>query len=216
MKLLQELLELPNQLLEAELDDIKSSGAVEIKDLIKAYPNNYKKHLEKLWGTEFLTYKGQKLFSGGHDIGPVYDGAIKASEAAMKKVRIPLEILDEEGNDTEIDCNIDGSQECYLGYKESSDQLYIGYDCWLDEESWNEWARVFDDSDPKIEKGLDKSWKDFNKKTFIGMLFELTTTNGKTFKAEEDDSQDSRKGFYQGTYNGHNFKRLKLIDLRLD
>jgi hypothetical protein len=38
--------------------------------------------------------------------------------------------------------------------------------------------------------------------------------DGKTFKA--DLIQDSAGGFYKGIYGGHEFKRLGLVDLRLD
>jgi len=238
MKLLQELLELPQQLVEAAAAEITKHGPVEIKDVIAHFPSKYKKVLQVLWGTHRLTYKGQQLFTGREssmddtaaDLGPVYMGAIHAAEKAMKKMTVPVDIqgmpdvlLNDEnvrrkhGNlESEIESEIDESQECYLGYDPKHDQLYIGFDCWLNDEAYNEFANQFDDSNPEIEKALNKVWKEFNEKKFQGELFKLTSSDGKNFKAEEDDSVSGPGGFYKAVYKSPGFKRLGLVDLRLD
>lgn len=224
MKLLQELLELPETLFEAAIEDIKTAAKpIELSALVKL--KDHKKIINKLWGTKYLAYKGQTFFTsesivggGGSTFGPAYNGAIKAAEKEFKQIELdPIEVQNPKGKRNEID-NIkfeNNFQEVYLGYDPKSDKLYIGYDAWADlDAAFTKWSNKFDDEDPEVEKVLDKVWKEIKDQDFQGVLFELETKNGKTFSADVDDIEE--RGFYKGIYKSPMFKHKNLIDLRLD
>ena len=195
------------------LQEAKNVEPLEVKDAVK-------KSTKRL-DLQNLTYKGQSFFTSS-GFGPVYSGAIKAAEDLIKKIKIPLDVIrPDDGSTEELDFKLEvNPQECYLGYSPASDDLYIGFDCVIDvSETWDKWCddEGFDDSDRKIEIGLNKSWKEISKKTAFGILLKLKTTDGKTFKAEDIDSVDGvGGGFYRTCYKSPAFKRLKLVDLRLD
>ena len=228
MNLLQELLYISNTgLTLQEAEDLKKGGPLELKDVIEHFPGKYAKVMKVLWGTHRLVYKGQPFFTGKEstmehtsaDIGPAYRGVMKAAEKELKKMTVPIDVLVPGTDETEeLDFKFtDDCQECYLGYDPKTDKLWVGYDCWVDYEgTWNKWSEQFDDDDKKIEKGLDKSWKELNSHGMMGALFELTSTDGKQYKAEEYDGNFEFRGFYNGIYRTSDFKRLKLVDLRLD
>lgn len=200
---------------------LESDAPVEIHDLVKNFPTTHKKALQKLWGGKRLVYKGKTLFDHD-DHGPAYRGAIKAAEKAKKRgLSLSFRFRDAE---TEKEVDISEMQEVYLGYDESQDKLYIGFDAWLDDQAIEE---VFDDLyresegeefdvDSNEPKFVD-AWREFKKlegKGLWGLLFELDSTDGEHFTA--DLVHDEADGFYRGIYRSQVFKSMKLIDLRLD
>lgn len=219
MKLLKELLELPETLLEAAIDDIKKAAKpVELSAIVKL--KDYKNIIKKLWGSEFIAYKGQPFFKDKNsaNYGPAYEGLLKAAEKEFKHIEMdPIYVEDPKGKESEIN-NIkfqDGPQEVYLGYDPKSDKLYVGYDANADiDAAFSKWSDKFDDEDPAVEKSLDKTWREIQNQDFQGVLFELDTKNGKNFSADVTDIE--KRGFYKGIYKSPMFKHKKLIDLRLD
>lgn len=201
---------------------------IELKDIYAAQKGKTEKAIDKLWGTDKLMYKGQLFFKGtDHDFGPVYEGAFKAAEKVFKKFNTEL-VFRHESKEVEVELGDRDSQEVYLGWSPTEDKLYMGFDAWLQDETNNGINNAFDDMyheatgdkydpDSKDTK-YHKAWKEFSDSNlFLGILVELTTTDGKKFTADIVESVG--KGFYSGIYNSKNnseFKRLKLIDLRLD
>jgi hypothetical protein len=200
----------------------EETGSYEIKDLIDNFPSKHGKALQKMWGKSgALLYKGQSLFQDG-DLGPAYNGAMKAAEKYDgKELEVQIHF---KGESDSADIEVDGMQECYLGYDRKRDVLYIGYDAWLSDESIE---KAFDTvyeyaTGERFDADNDEHHEEFRKwksgkeyPGFTGLLFELSTTDGKRFDAEL--MEDAPGGFYQGIYNkSPEFKRLGLVDLRLD
>jgi hypothetical protein len=200
---------------------LESDAPVEIHDLVKNFPTTHKKALQKLWGGKRLVYKGKTLFDHD-DFGPAYRGAIKAAEKVSKRgLHLSFSFRDAV---IEKDVDISEMQEVYLGYDESEDKLYIGFDAWLDDQAIEE---AFDDLYRKSEgeefdvdsnepKFVD-AWREFRNKegkSLRGLLFGLDSTDGEHFTA--DLVYDKVGGFYRGIYRSPFFKSMKLIDLRLD
>jgi hypothetical protein len=200
---------------------LEEAGSYEIKDLVTNFPSKHGKALQKMWGKSgALLYKGQPLFKDG-SLGAAYEGAMEAAEKMQGRTVATSLYFDGSSNDVELE--VDEMQEVYLGYDKKQDKLYIGYDVWLNDESVErEFDKSFEDitgdrfdADNDEHSKIFRDWR--NSKDypgFSGFLFELSSKDGKTFKA--DLIQDSSGGFYKGIYGGHEFKRLGLVDLRLD
>lgn len=216
MQLIQELLKLTEKVVDKDTP-------IELKDLVANFPSMHGKAISKLWGGKRLTYKGQPFFNG-RETATVYDGAIKAAEKAMKNLEVVLTVFHSNGKsivDQEYTfTGVDESQECYLGYDPKADKLYIGFDCWMSDEQYE---KPFNDESSKPDLEAAGPWKKFSElnSRMYGVLFELTSTDGKTFKA--DCVETGRKvknnktigGFYPGVYENIG-QHVKLVDLRLD
>lgn len=202
---------------------LEEAGSYEIKDLVQNFPSTHGKALQKMWGKSgALLFKGQPLFKDD-DLGPAYEGAMKAAEQ-YDGTDVEVQVY-YEGDSDSVDIQVDGMQECYLGYDKKHDKLYIGYDVWLNDESIESaFDYIFksatgerfdaDNDDHNEEYRVWKSSKDYP--GFMGFLFELSSKDGKRFNADLIHSEVG--GFYKGIYNSKSgeFKRLGLTDLRLD
>ena len=201
-------------------------GPVELKDIVKAFPSKASKAIDKLWGGPRLVYHGMQFFDGD-GLGLAYEKAEEAAKAEMDDHEVELSFhvggTDElDMDDYNFTTKVEDAQECYLGYDPKHDVLYIGYDAWLDENDFNEkWddefkkatGKVFDMDDEEHQKVFDSAWEEWKKMGGYGMLFRLTP-RGKAFSA--DVVLEDAGGFYRGIYRGPAFKRLGLIDVRLD
>lgn len=200
--LLRELLE--------EKNTLDKNKTYEIRDVVEFFPKGKEKLLRKFWGFDGgLTYKGQLLFTKG-DLGPAYEGADKAAE---KYINDPDKFYVMVYNKLEIPAH--DAQECYLGYDPKDNSLWIGYDVWLDEETFNQ---EFDKAYPREDvegKVFKEAWEEF-KNAFTGVLLPLKSTDGKKFKVVASKTIERPGGFYSGIYNRNDTKKLGLIDLRLD
>lgn len=205
----------------------EEAGPVEVADIIRNFPSQHKKALQKLWGGPRLVYHGMPFFDEIYDkIGPVL-------EAAQKRVEVELSIqLDErlvqainpkaDWDEFEFSSKVADGQEVYMGYDLKADSLYVGIDAWIDEEDFNsEWDKQFkrnmkeefESDEPSHQKLFNAVHKQYQKLGFQGVLFKLNKV-GRSFKAVE--VMTNEKGFYQGTYKSGEFKSLGLVDLRLD
>jgi hypothetical protein len=222
--------------------DLPADGEVAVEDLVKFFPSKHKAAIQKLWGSERLTFHGEKFFSSDKH-GPVYDGVLKAAEegfgadTALVNINIAPSHMPPPGNqrkwrdyvedmkdfEADIKLDFDDAQEVYLGYQPSSGNLWVGFDAWLDESDLNEKIDDYMDSLDNIhgnmrddvENYIGKEAQDTN---FFGVLMELTTSDGKTFEVSEIIVEPH--GFYKGVHSHAGkygpFSRLNLIDLRTD
>lgn len=200
--LLRELLE--------EKTQIDKNKTYEIKDIVEFFPKGKEKLLQKFWGMDGgLTYKGQLLFTK-NDLGPAYEGVIKAGEDYINDPdKFYVMVFDK------LEVNASDAQESYLGYDPKDDTLWVGFDVWLDEESFNQ---EFDKKYPREDvegEVFKEAWEEF-KKSFTGVLLPLKSKDGKKFKVIESKTIERPGGFYKGIYNRNETKKLGLIDLRLD
>lgn len=223
MSILQEL----HNLSEAT---VPGENLIELADLIKHFPNNHKKAIEKLWGGPRLSYHGVPFFDGDNDIYGLAAEAVKKWHEQGGSVELNLSDivgLNTEGEEVSIEVNYDDNtinpevdgQEVYMGYDVSSDTLYIGYDVHFNEEMFNqEWDDAFkeatgiefDYDDPAHSKAFSAAHKEF-----IGLrpwvLFSLDWKDG-SFEANDEYGSDG--SFYPA---GHKkTEELGLLDLRLD
>lgn len=178
-----------------------------------------------------LTYKGKSIF------GEIYNKLEEAGQAFLKKeeleisVQIDSSVIEQIGG-TDWDsydyvAAVDDANEVYLGYSPSEDALYIGFDCWLSEDDFNDnWDKAFkdnvgvsyDDEDPLHEKLLSKTWKAYlNQKNNASYLLRYSAGN-LSVEMSSEDSMVSKPSqlFYSIIYGSQRFKALKLVDLRLD
>lgn len=223
MKFLQEL----HNLFEAEVAGVNH---VELEDLVKHFPNNHKKAIEKLWGGPRLTYNGVPFFAegSGEDILGQAEAAVKAWHADGGEVQVDysnvsFEIDGQEYNvelsyKENIDPTEDG-QEVYMGYDADQNALFQGYDVHYSEEVFNEeWDKAFEEEtsmqfdydDPQHSKAYHAAFEEFKHGSGF-IIFELTH-EGDGMKADDVASGDGL--FYP---EGHKWaKQQGLIDLRLD
>ena len=234
MQLLKELLSLQ------ESPDVP----VELKDIIKAFPQNHGKAIAKLWGTRRLVWHGMRFFD--HDeLGEAYKKAEDAVEEYMAaedvKVDLSLELDaaklvydNEEDSDApghatiewEAEVDFNDCQEVYLGYDPKKDKLYIGFDAWGNsdaEEAFNDafedafeeaTGTKFDDDNEEHQELHQEIWDQYVKMGFFGLIFEITDMHG-DFSAEEAMAP-MNGGFYRGTYKTFKRNHPNVIDLRLD
>ena len=211
--------------------------SAEIRDVLAAFssPARQKAALNALWGKDRLEYNGMKFFSG-NNLGPAYKKAEAAAEEAIKqgtevRVSIPLpgnlvDAIDPDAHwdDLEYEATIADKQEVYVGYSPKNDQLYIGYDIWLDENDFNDaWDREFenafgerfDDEDEDHQALFDAAWKQYRDYGH-GILFELNDDLTDANVALSSDEVGRPGMFYQSIHNSSPFKNLGLVDIRLD
>lgn len=229
MKFLQEL----TGLYEAEVAGVNH---VDIADLIKHFPNNHKKAIEKLWGGERLTWNGIPFHGEGSDsiYGDKLDAAMKEWSSQGGEMHVELSGIDyhpAEGGDPEfIEVSYDqpanpvkDGQEVYMGYDPKSGDLYVGYDMWADEEIFNEeWDTAFKTAtgenfeydEPSHQKAFNEAHKEFaNGGSW--MLFKIDFNDGELNVDTEDEGDGTFYG--SGGRSGRSVsKQMGLIDLRLD
>jgi hypothetical protein len=226
------------------LTEADVSRPLELHDVVKFFPNTYKKVFAAKWGkVGSLTYHGHPFFAndaaGEHDIGSAYEGIDGAVEDLVNdddfkiEVNLTMDLSDFESDsdtmqfdshDFSFDCKVSEKQEVYLGYSVKENCLYAGYDAWIREEEFNDaWDKefenatgeMFDMDNPEHDKVFQKVWQKFRDEMFFGMLFRITERNG-NWHAEEHFAP-MMGGFYKGVYRGlSSFHSLDLIDLRLD
>lgn len=217
----------PNEDAKLALLESADAAPIEVADVIKNFPSQHKKALQKLWGGPRLVYHGMKFFDEIYD--QIDDVLTKAMETVEVDISIPLDerfvhAINPKSQwlDFEYSCRVDDMQEVYMGYDPKSDSLYVGIDGWINEEDFNEeWDKQFkrtmredfEHDEPAHNKLFADAYKKYQKLGFQGVLFKLNK-RGRSFKASEVMSND--KGFYQGTYKSPDFKELGLVDLRLD
>lgn len=227
MKFLQEL----TNLFEAEVPGVNH---VDIEDLIKHFPNNHKKAIEKLWGGDRLTWNGISF----HSDGGIYDGKLdKAADSWGKNGgELHVEVSDipfttEDGETKSIEVNFEqpinpskDGQEVYMGIDPQTGDLYVGYDIWSNEEDFsaewdkafeNETGEVFDYDNPAHAKAYTAAHKEI---TSGGnwMLFKLEK-DGDDFSFELEDEGGDGTFYSSKGRGGHTqAKNMGLIDLRLD
>lgn len=225
-------------------EDLPKSGHVAVEDLVKFFPSKHKQAIEKLWGTDRLTYKDEQFFDGD-GYGPVYKGMLKVAKKALTsdeaKVTVSVSpdampppsqkyrgyIESVKNFDEEIQLDAHDAQEVYVGYQPTSGNLWIGFDAWLDEKDLEdkieEFTSSLDDADHSTQDAIgDYIFKEAKEGlNFLGVLMELTSSDGKNFNVKEIIVEPD--GFYKGVHSASAhvgkygpFSRLKLIDLRLD
>ena len=212
-----------------EAAEIAPAGPIELKDLIKYFPGNYAKAIQKMWGKDRLVYNGMKFFDGG-ELGEVYDKALEAIEAWVKDEdnKVPMSLSIPDGDELgmvefEYDAAVDDVQEVYVGYRPESDELYIGVDAWLDENDFNEsWDREFkkatgqeyDEEDEQHSALFHDAWKKYTSMGGYGILFHISFSPSGVCEANVE--LESQGGFYRGVRAMSPFKSLGLVDIRLD
>lgn len=226
MKLLQELHNLHEGAVPGE-------NHVELANLVKHFPSNYKKAIEKLWGGPRLTYHGIPFFGDSDSIyGDLLDKALKnwADDGGELHIELSnVEYAPEDGDPVDIEVSYDqpidpmkDGQEVYMGYDANEDCLYVGLDVSASEEFFNdEWDKAFKeatgedfDYDNKEHQKAFTAARQEMMKHGHWMLFKLTE-NGGEFSAELAD--DGLGTFYHGDPNGYGIaKNMGFIDLRLD
>jgi hypothetical protein len=241
MSILRELIKL-----QENADDIKvvkSNEPLELSDIVEYFPSKHTAVLDKLWGTERLTWHGKKFFDA-NNLGDVYVEAEDAVDAVIGDVSIDAGItlspvyrsnlpeLDFDPDTIEWQSKIgkNDKQEVYLGYDPKTDKLYMGFDAWIDEQDYNDafdeqFERIvgerFDDENKVHEAIAEETWKKYtkSKQSFYGIIFEISYDEGSNSidEALELPQFTNPGGFYGGDCYGE-FKRQypNVIDLRLD
>lgn len=235
MSILRELINL-----QENADDIKvvkSNEPLELADIVEYFPSKHKAVLDKLWGTERLTWHGKKFFDE-NNLGDAYVDAEEAVDAVFNDVRVdggitispvfksgfPELDFDPDTVEWEVEFDKNDKQEVYLGYDPKTDKLYMGFDVWIDESVYNEafdeqFERIvgerFDDENKVHQEIARETWEKYNKSMqgFYGIIFEITHDD-----AAEELPQFTNPG---GFYGGDSYKEFKrqypnVIDLRLD
>lgn len=217
----------------SELLNEATTRPLELRDIVKFFPNTYRKVLRAKLSTDQVTYHGLQLQhedgEGDMEFGPAYDKALAAAEYAIEQnggvtVDVEMSVMNDDGDTSHhhysFETPIDEKSEVYVGYSPENDALYLGFDCWISENEFNEsWEREFEeatgeqfDSDnPQHEAAFQKVWNHFKDRMMYGMLFEVTAHNGHW---EANEMYCIPGTFYQGIYKFPGFQRLELIDLR--
>lgn len=223
---------------------------VELKDVIEAFPKHHGKALEKLWGGRKLVWHGDRFFDH-NELGDAYQKSLDAAEEfindgyeAEVHMHVNAEQLVASHDDGEDEDNEqapgsadlsfqaglgdgDGGsrQECYLGYDPVKDKLYIGFDAWTSEDTFNEeFDKAFEEATGEEYDGdneghqevFNAAWEEYKNEHlgFWGLVFEITHS-GDTYQAEEA-FPPMAGGFYKGMYNLFKRNHKNVIDLRLD
>ena len=220
------------------LSEADVSLPLELHDVVKFFPNTYKRVMSAKWGMDHpgtLMYHGHPFFASeeGETAYDHIEAAVKNildDEEFGVEVNLTMDLrhldsdddLQKDSHDFTFEAKVSDSQEVYLGYSPHDDALFVGYDVWIDEESFNEaWDREFreatgeeyDSDNPDHEAVFNGVWDHMKNDMFFGMLFEVKEQGGH-WVAEEVSTRQG--GFYKGIYRGdQHFKSLDLIDLRL-
>ncbi len=212
------------------LSEANDAHPLELRDVVRFYPNTYKRVFNAKWGngrdTGGLVFHGHALFSENDGEKTAYDQIEQAvdrfisNEDYRVEVNITIDLDDFEpsstndtthfdAHDYSFDTEISDKQEVYLGYSPHDDALYIGYDAWIHEEEFNEsWDKefahatgeMFDMDNPAHDAVFQKVWQKFRNEMFFGLLFRVTERNG-YWEAEEVFAARPG-GFYRGIYRG--------------
>jgi hypothetical protein len=209
-----------------EAHPLDATAPLELRGVVASYPNTYMKVIRQFWGMDSarqLRYQGLPFF--GEDGRTAYD-AIEAAvdrDLAGRGVDVDVEMdlspMDmDRTHDYTYQAEISDKQEVYVGYDAGTDTLYVGFDVWTSEESFNEsWDKQFlsatrqefDNDDSAHNDVFEPVWKQIRDNMFYGMLF--------SFDGESaNEVQSAPGGFYKGIYRTAMFKSLNLVNLRLD
>ena len=201
---------------------------IELEDLLKYFPNTYMKAVKTLANSGRLVWDGKQVFTKSGEYGPALKQAVAEAEQFLRDEDTTVDITVEmDGSVADIDDGgdftsaypLDDFQEVYVGYSTKGKHLLIGFDCWIDEEIFNQdwdtefektFGEDFDGDDPKHAKIFSKAWKEFKENSFIGALVMVDQAG----HCELDLTMPG--GFYKGIYNNSIFKHERAVDFRLD
>lgn len=197
---------------------------LELRDVVRSFPNTYAKVFRAKWGGHQLSYHGQPLFDGEH--GLYHDIAEAVESFAKNEVELEFSYAvdpNELGfHELDVTIKIDDVQEVYLGYHAADDTLYMGLDMWIGEDDFNnqfdeqfekQTGEEFNSDNPKHAEIFDDIWQQHKEKGFGGGLFSVSQGSRGW---DVDEVMTSAGGFYAGIHRSSAFKQLNLIDLRLD
>jgi hypothetical protein len=213
-----------------EAEEAKANAPAELKDIVKAFPNNAAKAVQAMLD------KGRALFMG-KDIslgGDWYDDlANKAEEVMKNKVRINFSLdvdhrtahaISDDYDDEPLvlEVKIADGQECYCGYSPATNKLYFGFDAWTElEEEYNEqfdmWFKYLFGVDFDYDNKAHADFADAMHKQLIELTAAAALIEMPSGRVEITSDETERDGsFYTSIYKSSLFRNLKLIDLRLD
>lgn len=182
---------------------------IELKQLTNYFPNTYKKAAKTLAKSGRLMFGDMQVFDDKGEYGPALEHAVAAAEQKMKDHGIEVVIdlnghvadIDDEGQIKYEDTNI-SFEETFVGYARNGDQLIIGYDVWLDEDTFNEefdtafektFGEEFDHDNQHHEKIFNDAYKQWKEISFCGQAVEVD----ESFHADIQD-MPLEKGFHIG------------------
>lgn len=192
---------------------------VELKELVKYFPNTYKKAVNTLAKAGRLTFGGEVVVKDG-DHGPALERAIAEAEEYLKADDFSIEVdVEMDGSVADIDDGGMLSYEAtdndyeftYSGYSMRGDRLIIGFDAWLNEEEFSEkwdpqfekvFGEDFDMDNPAHEKIFNHARKAYMTRSFLGVVVEVDD------KFNVVDTLPLADGFHKGVDR----KRLGLVD----
>lgn len=199
---------------------------LELKDLVKYFPNNYKRAVNTVAKAGRLTFGGMEVFEKGGNNGPALERAIAECEQFLKDKDNTVDVnIDMDGTVADIDEHgtvtgdypLDQFNLVYTGYTVRGDNLVLGFDVWLDEEIFNQdwdeqfektFGEEFDMEDPKHEKIFKKAHKEWQSFSFMGVMLEVDEAFSVSM-----DSMPLPDGFHKGLERMRS--RMGLIDFDL-
>lgn len=213
-----------------EAEEAKANAPAELKDIVKAFPNNAAKAVQAMLDKGRALFMGKDISLGGDWYNDLAD---KAEEVMKDKVVIDVSFEvdhrtaqaisdDYDDQPLSIGVKIDDGQECYCGYSPATNKLYFGFDAWtdLEEEYNNEFDSWFETVFGVQFDYDDKAHADFADamhKQLINMAGAAALIEMPSERVEITSDEAEHEGmFYTSIYKSHLFRNLKLIDLRLD
>lgn len=194
-------------------ENIPAKGPVDIKDVVKYFPSQHQKAIKAFSKQGRLEFGGMQLFSGDED-GEGMREAISAAEEILKDDPVDVRIgvsaagtrfKGQTVEEFEFDADISDTNQVWVGYDTQSNELMIGFDCWLREDDFNDkWDNYFesqfdedfDEDDPDHDKILNQAWREYRDNfMMVGML---VLVNDK-FHARIED-MPGHKGFFRGIH----------------
>jgi hypothetical protein len=191
---------------------------VELKDVVKYFPTQHKKAIKTFMKTGRLVFGGQQVFDAGGDNGEGLDEALQHAKKLLDHEFVEITVHmnaagtklqgDDDYTHFEYEAHIQEKTETWIGYDTKANHLLLGFDCWIDEEDFNqEWdekfeqcfGEEFDMDNEEHEKVFNRAWKEYNSSVLFGAVVQVTEN-----MHAEMEMPIMEGGFYRGPYKNLN------------
>jgi len=194
------------------LADAAEQHHPDIKDVVKNFPNTYKKAIHVLLAKSRLMYNGKAIYDGSHN-GEAIEDAYAAAKEAVKGQTVEVDV-DMDGSHADMDdatsytieAEVDDAEPVWAGYSVKNGDLYVGLDAWLNENEFNEkWDHNFertfgedhDLDNPAHDKIFQAAWKTWiEHQHFQGVLVRVSGDHAEVVETRPG-------GFHKGILHGH-------------
>lgn len=189
----------------SEIASDPNETVAELRVLAKTFPNTWRKMVAHLVGKQSkLKYAGFDIYDAS-GYGPAIDGLTHAVKQEMGEEKLQSEVtITILGKQFHAELPIKDANLVRVFYEVKGDSIMLGYDAWLDEQSFSDafdgffeerTGEEFDYDNDEHREVFEEAAKDFNSRGMTGLLISGSYDGMKPMIGVE---LEAPKGFFKG------------------